>query len=184
MSVEEKKVEAQTEKKPAGDDAVVLLGKKLEEYGKKLDGAITKMESIEQELGKVKVAAPKKEKEPEKVKEPEEVKKEEGCPPWADSIGKKLDELLKVKKEEAKKDEDEDKDEAKKKAKKTEAKKKQPPTEEDVEEEDEPWEDEDAEAKKKVKGAKVEDGESVKGAVAGSWYDEIKAASKKYFPDI
>ena len=171
----ETKVEATT-LKPAGQDAVVLLG----ELGKKLEGITQRLEKLE-EAKKIKVkeededeAKPKKKDEDEdeaktKKKESETLTKleqavsalvtrlENPCPPKEkeEEIPKNIPKI-----------------------------KKEPPTEEEEEEEEEPKKKEVPEKIKKepVKGAKVEDANEqiiVTGDSIPAWFKEVKAFAEK-----
>jgi hypothetical protein len=185
MSTETKEViTAETEQKKVGDDAVVLLGKKFEEFAKKYEedksSLSKKLEGIEGLLGKPSIAPPSTHEQSIGKKEEDEApKKEEESPPWIkkleEGISKKFEELpaalAKCLKEESVKKEEE---EAPKKEEEAPIKKEG--GDEDEEEEEEK-ESPVPPKKAKVSGAKVEDAETISSSNKLPWWEEIKAAA-------
>ena len=177
-------ITAGTEEKKVGDDAVILLGKKFEEFAKKYEedkaSFSKKLEGIG--IGSVNIAPPSTHEQSIGKKEEEfPIKKEEEAPPWIkkmeETISKKFEELPAalakcLKEEPAKKEE--------------EVKKEVPPVKEEFpikkegdEEEEEEEEEEKPPKKAKVSGAKVEDAEAVTSSNRVPWWEEIKAAAIK-----
>ena len=176
MSTTENKVEATT-LKPAGQDAIVLLG----ELGKKLEGITQRLEKLEAKKVKVKEedeedeAKPKKKDEDEdeaktKKKESETLTKleqmvsalvtrlENPCPPKEKEEGIPKN-IPKIKKEPVPEEEEEEEEEEPKKKEVPEKIKKEP-----------------------VKGAKVEDANEqiiVTGDSIPAWFKEVKAFAEK-----
>jgi hypothetical protein len=183
-----KTVEATT-LKPAGADAVVVLGEE------KLEGLFKRMEKLEERFKKNdEDEAKKKEDEAKKKSEDERGKKEEALVSKFEqslaAFSTKLEEALKVK---VKEDEDEkkkgckeDEDEAKKKDKATFTHvPTKPGIPSDVKHEPPAKPDEEDEGKTKkgeAKGAKVESANEtnvVTGETVPAWFNEIRAFAKK-----
>ena len=187
MPEEVKEVKANTELKPAGEDAIVLLGKKLEEIFKKQEEQqCALVKKIEELVDKIKV----KKEEAKQPEEEEEEKKKEEIP--------KLKVPAKMKKEQPPEEEEEEEEEEepkkKEEAKKVKVKVVKEESEEEEEEEKKPKkkeeeeEEEEKKPKKPIKGARVEEAEGespwTQGTLMEAAWREVTAAAKKYITGI
>jgi len=153
MPDKEEKVEATT-LKPAGKDAVVLLGEQLEAISTKLESLIKKKEDEERKKKDEDEAKKKKDEDETKKKESDQFTKFEQS---IAGLSTKLDEALKVKV------------------------KKEPPTEEE-DEEKKKCKKEEVATTAPIKGAKVEKPDASTDVTATEevpWWGEIKAAAQK-----
>lgn len=159
-----------TTAKPAGADAVVLLAEKLE-------GVIATLNKFEERFKKEEEVKMKCKEEERKKEEEEEAKKKEAVLTKLEGLStavSKLEEMVKVKKDETSSGIPKD-------VPKTKFEKAKPKPEEEEEEEEE--EKKFPPEKKEMKGAKIESPDEVKTEVTAEviplWFKEIRAFAEK-----